>query len=51
MQSAEQVYTKEGVHSHLHKSLGISEKSAVLLTNTQPETCLLDPGLPNNLCQ
>lgn len=51
MQSAEQVYTKESVHSQLHKSLGITQKSAVLLKNTQPETCLLDSGLPNNLCQ
>lgn len=36
MQSAEEVYTKESVYSQLQKSLGISQKSAVLLTNTQP---------------
>lgn len=31
--------------------MGISQKSAVLWINTQPETSLLDPDHPNNLCQ
>lgn len=44
MQSDEQVYTKESVYSQLHKSLGVSQKSAVLLTNTQPETTASRPS-------
>lgn len=44
MQSAEQVYTKESVYSQLHKYLGISQKSAVVLTDTQPQTTASRPS-------